>query len=249
MDHAECAAADHDVGVAAAEDFGGFANRLRARGACREAIQRRPPRAGEQREVRQRHIRLLLKLADNIHLLKRELRPLHHVELVVGFFPRRQTRGGERVEVQRPFAGAEINSNAIQIEIRGRQSRGFPCLIARGQRKRRVAPDARMVFQITHMLREVKILHFGADLRRKRIGVEDAGLGNAGFTGEQARPDRLDVVTHRGDPADSSDDDALLTHADFRCLLINLRTLGKQFKRNLDPTRWLIHKFVILVFH
>ena len=48
VNHAVRPAADHDVGIATAEDFGGFADRLRAGGAGREAIERRAARASQQ---------------------------------------------------------------------------------------------------------------------------------------------------------------------------------------------------------
>ena len=80
VDHGVRAAADHDVGVAAAEDFGGFADGLRAGGAGGEAVQRGAAGAGEQREMREGHVGLLLQLARDVHQLGGQLGPLDRVE-------------------------------------------------------------------------------------------------------------------------------------------------------------------------
>ncbi len=61
VNHGVRAAADHDVGVASAEDFGGLADRLRAGGAGGEAVHRGAARAGEQGEMGEGHVGLLLQ--------------------------------------------------------------------------------------------------------------------------------------------------------------------------------------------
>ena len=72
--------ADHDVGIAAAEDFGGLADGLGAGSAGGEAIERGPARSREQGEMRERHIGLLLELAHDVHALERHVGPFHGVK-------------------------------------------------------------------------------------------------------------------------------------------------------------------------
>ena len=102
---------------------GGFADRLRAGGAGRQAVHRRAARAGQQRQVRQRHVRLLLQLARDVHQFRRQMAPFHHVEGRVVRLPGGQASRRERVEIERAFAAAEIDSNAIEIELRPRRAR------------------------------------------------------------------------------------------------------------------------------
>ena len=73
------AAADHHIGIAAAEDFGGLADGLRAGGAGGQAVERRAAGAGEQGQMRQRHVRLLLELAGDVHAFERRARPISTV--------------------------------------------------------------------------------------------------------------------------------------------------------------------------
>ena len=88
VDHAVRAAADHDIGVAAAEDFGGLADGLGAGGAGGEAIECRAAGAGEQGQMRQGHVRLLLQFADGVHPLECDFGPFHGVDGIGFGLPR-----------------------------------------------------------------------------------------------------------------------------------------------------------------
>src|SRR5689334_8458446 len=59
---------------------------------------------------------------------------------------------------------------------------------------------------------QIEVLDLSADRGGKRVRVEDARLSDATLAREQALPDVLDGVTHRGDPAHSGDDDSVHTN-------------------------------------
>lgn len=67
MDHGVRSAAEHDIGIATSEDFGGFADGLRAGGAGGEAVEAWPASAGESGEVGQCCVGFLFILANDVH--------------------------------------------------------------------------------------------------------------------------------------------------------------------------------------
>jgi len=146
------AAADHYIGFAAAEDLGCFADGLRRSGTGGQTIQRRPARANEHGQMREGHVRLLLQLARHVHALHRQLRPLHHVGRAGLRVPGRKTGLRERIKIERSFATAQVDADAIQIKrLRGRritqrrQPRRPPGLRARGQGKLRISSAGGML--------------------------------------------------------------------------------------------------------
>ena len=74
MDHAVRAAGEHDVGIAAANDFGRFADRLAAGGAGRQAIEVRPLGVEHGGQMARRHVRLLLQFAERVERFDAGLR-------------------------------------------------------------------------------------------------------------------------------------------------------------------------------
>ena len=90
MNHRMRAAADHHLRVSAAKDIRGFADRLRGGGTGGQTIHCRPASPGEQRQVRERHVRLLLQLASRVHHFAGQMRPFHRIKRAGGSVPRRK---------------------------------------------------------------------------------------------------------------------------------------------------------------
>ncbi len=142
MDHAVSAAADHDVGIAAAEDFGGFADGLRAGGAGGEAIHRGAASAGEECQMGQRHVRLLLELADDVHAFEGDLGPFHGVDGGSVGFPGGEGGACVCVEIERAFAAAEVDSDAVEVESCLVQAGCLPGLLAGAEGELGIAASA-----------------------------------------------------------------------------------------------------------
>ena len=87
MNHGVCAASHHDVGIAAAQNAECLTDRLRACRACGQAVVRRTTQIELARQVRKRHVRLLLNFTRRGHAAKRSLRPLHAVNGVGSGIP------------------------------------------------------------------------------------------------------------------------------------------------------------------
>ena len=203
------AAADHHVGVAAPENFGRFADRLRAGRTGGEAIEGRPACAGQHRQVRQRHVRLLLDLARHVHSGRCDRGPSARID-------RRRIRDvtGQRgssvgFEIERTFAAGEVDPDTVEIKRTRFQLRGFPRLCASGQSELRVATRAVVGVGGSDMLREAEAADLSTDTRGEGVGVEEGRHADAGFAREQALPDRFDRLAHRRDPAHARDDNAL----------------------------------------
>ena len=114
VDHAVGAAGEHDVGLAAADDFGRLADGLAAGGAGGEAVEVRAFGAEVRGDVGDRHVRLLFELELRIEPLEAFLNERGQVELAV-------LEGGDHhvaevVEVLLAFAGAEVDAEAVGID-------------------------------------------------------------------------------------------------------------------------------------
>ena len=159
---------------------------------------------------------------------RRDLGPLHRVDRASPRLPRRQGGGGVRVEVERAFAGAEVDADAIEIELVPRRAPPIFHACAHAASANcvlRPAPSCCAI--VGDVLGEVE-----SPSPRPRCwsGKVDAskmrGLRDAGLAGEQALPDRLDGMAHRRDPAHSGDDDSVhgfVVLADAACLASDLR--------------------------
>ena len=115
VDHAVGAAGEHDVGVAAADDLGRLADRLRAGGAGGQAIGVRASRSEDHGEVRGGCAGLLLGLVDRMEFLDTLAGESRGVDLAV-------TRRGvdeldEPREVLLPLARAEVDAEPGSVEI------------------------------------------------------------------------------------------------------------------------------------
>ena len=211
VDHRVRAAADHDVGVAAAEDLGRLADRLRAGGARGEAVHRRPAGAGEQRQVRQRHVRLLLQLAHDVHPLQRDLGPLHRVDLRSR---PASTPSGRRWCTRRNRASLRRSRGRCRRD-RGRASpRSSPAIF-------HACAHAASANCVLRPAVACCVASATCSARSKSFtSARDASwetcaaskivvLRDAGLAVEQALPDRLDGMAHRGDPTHSGDDDSV----------------------------------------
>ena len=82
MDHGVGAAGEHDVGLAAADDFDRLADRLAAGGAGGQAVDVRPLGAEQSGQVAGRHVGLLLHLGDGMERFDALADEPGHVELV-----------------------------------------------------------------------------------------------------------------------------------------------------------------------
>ena len=108
------AAGEHDVGFAAADDFGGLADGLAAGGAGGEAVEVRAFGAEMRGDVGDRHVRFLFELELRVEALEAFLDERGQVELAV-------LEGGDHhvaevVEILLAFAGAEIDAEAIGVD-------------------------------------------------------------------------------------------------------------------------------------
>ncbi len=114
VDHAVGTAGEHDVGFAAADDFGGFADGLAAGGTGGEAVEVRAFGAEVRGDVGGRHVGFLLQLKLRVEALEAFLDERGQVELAV-------LEGGDHhvaevVEILLAFAGAEVDAEAVGVD-------------------------------------------------------------------------------------------------------------------------------------
>ena len=114
VDHAVGAAGEHDVGFAAADDFGGLADGLAAGGAGGEAVEVRAFGAEVRGHVGDGHVRFLFELELRVEPLEAFLNERGQVEFAV-------LEGGDHhvaevVEILLAFAGAEVDAEAIGVD-------------------------------------------------------------------------------------------------------------------------------------
>ena len=169
-------AGDHHIGIAPAEDFHRFANRLRRSCTRRQAVKRRPAGTRHDRQMRQRHIGLLLQFPAGVHARKGQLGPFHRIQLRPRLIPRPQCRGAIGLKIQRPLARPEVDAHPIQIQLRLSQPRSPPCLGASAQGKLRVSPGRRVPGGIGYMVRKRVPFHLGREPGRKSRSIENSGV-------------------------------------------------------------------------
>jgi hypothetical protein len=212
VNHAVGPAGNHHVRVAAADDAGGFADRLRAGGARGERVQTGAAHPEHGGDVAGSHVGLLLELVHGAQPRAGTLRPGDRVESAIIFFPTAHRRGGAGVEIERPFAPTQVNPHAGHVG-----GRVVPeARVAPGQR-RRAQGEARVQAGGGVPLggvraddrRQVKIvLHFRRERGRKARRVEVGGLGHAALARQQTLPHALEVAPQGRDPTHSGNDDS-----------------------------------------
>ena len=210
VDHGVRAAGEHHVGVAAADDAERLADRLRARRARGQAVVRGAADAELPREMRKRHVGLLLDLARRAHQSKRRLDPIPSIDLVRRRIPPGEVARRVGIEVEHAFTGPEVEPYATAIELRERiEVRLPPRLARRPQRKGAVEPRVRVHGGILHELREVVVADLAREGGRKGAGVEAVDRRDAALARQQPLPDALEIVPERRHPAHAGDDDAI----------------------------------------
>ncbi len=171
VDHAVGAAGEHDVGLAAADDFGRFADGLAAGGTGGEAVEVRAFGAEVRGDVRDRHVRFLFELELRVESLEAFLDERGQIELAV--FERGDHHVAEVVEILLAFAGAEVDAEAIGVD--GAEDAGIVRRPA-GRRRWRTwcgghaFPKRLRVFAIVG---DRPIVDFGRDARGEVAGVEE----------------------------------------------------------------------------
>ena len=206
VDHGVRPAGEHHVGVAAAEDLGRLAGGLEAGGAGGQAVEGRAGGVDEAGDVEQGHVRLLLVLAGHVHPLRRGPCPSFGVDCPRVAVPGGQSGAGVGVVIERPFAAAEVDADALGVDFTDGTRR--PRLLRRPEGEAGVAADA-LEARHVEQFRRVVVPHLRADARRERLGREQVGARDAAAAGQQPPPDGLEVVAHRRDPAAAGDDDSV----------------------------------------
>ena len=186
MDHAVRTAGEHHVGLAAADHLGRLADRLAAGGTGGEAIHVRALGVELRRQIRGRHVRLLLELELRIEPLKPFADERAQVELAV--LQRGDHHPAEVRKILLPFARAEIDAEPLRLDARrARPTRRSPAW----QRRRRISCVARASPRCRVLETDLghrPIADLGRDLRRKVAGVEERRAADARLAFLQIRP-------------------------------------------------------------
>ena len=143
-----------------------------------------PRGAGEKCQMRQRHVRLLLQFAHDIHPLIRDLRPFDRIDACSSRFSMPSARRRYKRQNQANLRRCRDKSP------RGRDRACFdpdppPSMPAgNAQGELRIPPRPGVLARIADEIGETIILHLRRDAGGKRRRVEDRRLRNPGF----ARP-------------------------------------------------------------
>ena len=206
------AAGEHDVGLAAADDLGRFADGLAAGGTGGEAIDVRALGVELRGQVGDRHVRLLLEFQLRVEPLEPFSNERGQVELAV--LQRGDHHVAEVVEILLAFAGAEVNAEAIGLDAR--EHAGIvDGLLGRADGELGVAaallPLGRVFAHVGHR----PVANLGRNLGGEVAGVEQRRVADARLAFFQVGPQlghrgaqRRDA-THAGNYDSSSHDDFL----------------------------------------
>ena len=203
MDHAVRAAGEHDVGVAAADDLGRFADGLAAGGAGGEAVDVRALGVEHRRQVAGRHVRLLFQFDHRVQRFQACLDERGQVELSPCRALRHHVR--EADEILLAFAAAQVDAEARGIDCASSTPESSTACLA--------APTANCVWRPRYFQRSgsspasamSQFLHFGRDLGGKVAGVEERGVADARIAAQQRLPHFVDRVPQRRDAAQAGD--------------------------------------------
>ena len=178
VDHAVGAAGEHDVGLAAADDFGRLADGLAAGGAGGEAVEVRAFGAEMRGHVGGRHVRFLLELELRVEPLEAFLDERGQVELAV--LERGDHHVAEVVKILLAFAGAEVHAEAIGVD-RAEHARVVHGLLGGADGELRVPaalfPHGRVFADVGQR----PVAHLGRDPRGEIAGVEQRRVTDAGL--------------------------------------------------------------------
>ena len=116
VDHGVGAAGDHDINIAAADEFGGFADGLGRCGAGGEAVEGGAAGVEFHRQVCNRHGGFLFDFGHGVENFQRQFPPDFGVEDGRPFAPGGQRGAGEIDEIQAALAGTGVGADVIRIE-------------------------------------------------------------------------------------------------------------------------------------
>ena len=210
MNHRVRSTAHHHIRIAAKNERVRLTNRLRARRACCETIERRATNAKLAREMRKRHVGLLL---DFVHLREhfmRGLRPTHSIKSGRAITPARKICGCILREIEHAFTRAKVQTDALAIQCAKRiKPRLLPRLTCRTERELRIQSCCRVHFHIGDKLRNVVILDFRRKGRGKCARIKACDRTHAALGTHESLPGGINVVTERRNPAHACDDHAI----------------------------------------
>ncbi len=205
-----CPAGDHRVRVAAPDQGGGLAERLRAGGTRRQRVEVRSLGAEAVGDVTGGTVGVLLKLAHGVESLVGHLGPLHGVELAALRVPAGDGGGHEVLEIDRTLSSAQIHADHRRIHTQRTVQPGvLPGHLGCRQREAGVAAGVLVILEVLAEKRpQVQVLHLGGELGGIGARVEDGSRGHARLASQQPLPNRLQAHAQRGDPAHARDNDA-----------------------------------------
>src|ERR1035437_7203670 len=186
-------AGKHDLGVAGLDGAPGFADGVVRRRARRAGGEVRPAQIEIHRDEAGRHV------ADEHRDGERRHAPRPALEQDVMLFGRR----GEAAD-----AGADHRADFVAIFLGEFEAGIFqrtPCGI---YGKMRIAVGAADFLGRGKRGCRIKIFHLAGDLRVERRRVKARNFVNATLAGDEALPERIEVVAQRRDDAHARDDDA-----------------------------------------
>src|SRR5262249_34501207 len=147
---------EHDIGIAASNNFGGLANRLAGGRARRQAIEIGPLRVKKSGQMPGGHVRLLLHLELGIEIFQPRLGEAFEIDATV--LPRFADKLHEELKILLSFAGAEIDAKAGGIEPRAENAGAAHGLSGSGDGKSNVVAAGRITRGVVDISRDVEVL-------------------------------------------------------------------------------------------
>jgi hypothetical protein len=212
VNHAVSAAGKHHLGIAAADDFGRFADRLAGSGTSGEAVQVRALGVEQAGEVASRHVRFLFEFDLRVEPFEPALGELFEIEFAV--LPGLGDHVHEDGEVLLAFTGAQIHAEQSRIKRRIEHTRVSDGLHGGAHSELHVAAGQVEALGSFVIVSQVVILHFRRELGGEVFGVKVSDGADAPGARFQRVPHRFDIVADGGDAANTRNDYAA-SHSDL----------------------------------